>query len=251
MTTIAVIPARYGSTRFPGKPLHPILGKPMIQWVCERAARVRGLDRVLVATDDPRIREAVRGFGGEAVMTSPDCPSGSDRVWQAIRDVACDRVVNLQGDEPALQPESVEVLLDLMAVDEGLQMGTLASPLASREDYLNPNVVKVVLGERGRCLYFSRSPIPFLRGTSLEQAPVFRHVGVYAFRKPFLERFTSWPQGSLEKAEALEQLRALEYGAVVRAAVASWPAAAGVDSPEDVEAVEAVLAAPGPGSKRG
>ena len=106
MTTIAVIPARYGSTRFPGKPLHPILGKPMIQWVCERAARVRGLDRVLVATDDPRIREAVRGFGGESVMTSPDCASGSDRVWQAIRDVACDRVVNLQGDEPALQPLS-------------------------------------------------------------------------------------------------------------------------------------------------
>jgi 3-deoxy-manno-octulosonate cytidylyltransferase (CMP-KDO synthetase) len=217
----------------------------MILWVCEGALKVRGLDRVLVATDDVRIREAVLAFGVEAVMTPAACPSGSDRAWRAVRDLECDLVVNLQGDEPALEPRSVEALLGLMAENADLQMGTLASPLSSAEDYENPDVVKVVLGDGGRCLYFSRSPIPYLRGRPLSGAPVFRHAGVYAFRKPFLGRFASWPQGPLERAEALEQLRALENGIEVRAAVAPWRAA-GVDSPEDVPAVEAVLAAETP-----
>jgi 3-deoxy-manno-octulosonate cytidylyltransferase (CMP-KDO synthetase) len=222
----------------------------MIQWVCDGAAKVRGVDRILVATDDARIRDTVQAFGVEAVMTPSTCPSGSDRVWRAVQDLDCDVVINLQGDEPAVEPPSVEALLGLMAESAGLQMGTLASPLSSAEDYENPNVVKVVLGERGRCLYFSRSPVPYLRDLPLAGAPVFRHAGVYAFRKPFLGRFASWPQGPLERAEALEQLRALENGVVVRAAVAPWRAA-GVDSPEDVPAVEAVLAALNPPDRSG
>jgi 3-deoxy-manno-octulosonate cytidylyltransferase (CMP-KDO synthetase) len=240
MSAIGVIPARYASTRFPGKPLCPILGKPMIQWVCERASRARGLDAVLVATDDERIERAVRSFGGEVVMTPSSCASGSDRVWLAVRDRPADIVLNIQGDEPTLRTECLETLLDLMASEPGTPLGTLAAPVASEAEYLNPNVVKVVLGRGGRCLYFSRSPVPHLRGRELGRAPVYKHVGIYAFRKAFLQAFTSWPPGELESSEALEQLRALERGVDVRAAVVSWPGC-GVDEPGDVAAAETVL----------
>jgi 3-deoxy-manno-octulosonate cytidylyltransferase (CMP-KDO synthetase) len=240
LKVVAVIPARHASTRFPGKPIAPILGRPMIQWVWERARRARGIGRVLVATDDTRIAEAARGFGAEAVMTSPSCPSGSDRVWEAVRDLECDVVLNLQGDEPALEPEALERLLDLMASRPEVELGTLVTPISARADYENPNVVKVVLGEDGRCLYFSRSPLPYLRGLSHGEVPLWRHVGVYAFRKAFLGRFVARPQGALERAEALEQLRALEMGALVAAAEVRWPGCA-VDTPEDVAAAEAFL----------
>ena len=245
MRTVAVIPARYGSTRFPGKPLAPILGRPMIRWVWERAARARGLDRLVVATDDERIAREVRGFGGEAVMTPADCPTGSDRVQAAVRGMECDVVLNLQGDEPTLDPLALEALLALMSRDPSLPMGTLVAPIRSREEFDNPNVVKVALGEEGRCLYFSRSPVPFCRELAFGRAPLWRHVGIYAFRKEFLKAFTSWPRGALERTESLEQLRALERGAVIRAARVQWPGCA-VDSPEDIRAAEAFLRAAGP-----
>ena len=237
---IAVIPARYASTRFPGKPLAPLLGRPMVAWVLDRARLIPGVDEVLVATEDPRIATVVREAGGEAILTSATCPTGSDRVWEAVRGRPCDVVLNLQGDEPALDPFAVGDLVSLMRADPALPMGTLAAPLDDSQAYADPNVVKVVLGDAGRCLYFSRSPIPFLRGLPLSGAPVYRHVGVYAFRKEFLGQFTAWPQGPLEKAESLEQLRALERGVSIRAAVVSWAACA-VDTPGDVARAEAAL----------
>ena len=240
MKVLAVIPARYASTRFPGKPLAPILGKPMIQWVWERTLSVPGVSRVLVATDDDRIAAAVAGFGGEAVMTSPRCPSGSDRVWEAVRSEDWDLVLNLQGDEPALNPSGITALMAAMAEEERAQMGTLVTAIRERSDYENPNVVKAVLDGAGRCLYFSRSPVPFLRGRDLNQAELWRHVGVYAFRREFLEAFVSWPKGRLEETESLEQLRALEHGAFVLATRVNWPGCA-VDVPEDIDAAEAFL----------
>lgn len=237
---VAVIPARHASTRFPGKPLAPILGKPMVLWVLERALRIKGVDEVVVATEDPRIARVVRDAGGEAVLTSPECPTGSDRVWEAVRGRACDIVLNLQGDEPALCPVAAGSLVALMRSDASLQMGTLASRLVEEPSFHDPNVVKVVLGDQGRCLYFSRSPVPFLRGTPFSEALLYRHIGVYAFRKPFLETFTSWPQGTLEKTESLEQLRALERGVTLRAAVVEWAPVA-VDVPEDIPRAEEAL----------
>jgi 3-deoxy-D-manno-octulosonate cytidylyltransferase len=239
------VPARYASTRFPGKPLAPILGKPMIQWVYERATQVHGMERVLVATDDRRIAAAVARFGGEAVMTSDHCASGSDRVWEAVKDLDCDVVVNLQGDEPTLEPASVQALLDLMASNPDLELGTLVAPLIRPEDFRDPNVVKVVLGAVGRCLYFSRSPVPHLRERAFEAVPLWRHVGVYAFRKALLEAFTGWPRGTLEATESLEQLRALERGITIKAAAVEWSGCA-VDTPEDVAAAEAYLIKQGP-----
>lgn len=239
MRAVGVIPARYDSSRFPGKPLAPILGKPMIQWVWERAARVRGLERLIVATDDRRIASAVEGFGGEAVMTSPACASGSDRAWEAVRELSCDVVVNLQGDEPGLEPAAVDALIGLMASDPALALGTLATPLLDPKEAADPNVVKVVLGEDGRCHYFSRSPVPFFREEGAGGAR-WRHVGIYAFRKALLGAFTTWPQSPLERAERLEQLRALEHGVLIRAVTADWPACA-VDTPEDIPAAESYL----------
>jgi len=240
MRAVGVIPARYASTRFPGKPLCPILGKPMLQWVYERASRARGLDAILVATDDKRIERVARSFGGEVVMTPRSCPSGSDRAWLAVREKPFDLILNIQGDEPTLETSSLEALLDLMASHPNLPLGTLVSPLRSQREFRNPNVVKVALGEGGRCLYFSRSPVPCLRGKPIKGSPVFRHVGLYAFRRESLEAFTSWPPSELETAEGLEQLRALEHGVEVRAAVVEWPGCA-VDAPEDVAVAEAML----------
>ena len=240
MRVIGVVPARFASTRFPGKPLAPILGKPMIQWVYERAIQVNGMESVLVATDDERIAAAATGFGAEAVMTSERCASGSDRVWEAVRNRDCDIVVNLQGDEPTLEPASVQTLLDLMCSNPDLELGTLVAPLIRQEDFQDPNAVKVVLGAGGRCLYFSRSPVPFLRERTFEAVPLWRHVGIYAFRKGLLEAFTGWPRGTLEATESLEQLRALERGVAIKAAAVEWSGCA-VDTPEDVAAAEAYL----------
>jgi 3-deoxy-manno-octulosonate cytidylyltransferase (CMP-KDO synthetase) len=212
----------------------------MVQWVWERTLSVPGLSRVLVATDDDRIAAVVAGFGGEAVMTSPACPSGSDRVWEAVRGEDWDLVLNLQGDEPALNPAGISALVAAMEADERAQMGTLVTALSERSDYEDPNVVKAVLDGTGRCLYFSRSPVPFLRGREFEEAELWRHVGVYAFRKEFLEAFVSWPKGRLEDTESLEQLRALEHGAFVIATRVDWPGCA-VDVPDHIAAAEAFL----------
>lgn len=234
--TIAVIPARYGSTRFPGKPLAMIAGRPMIQWVYEKAAGATRVDDVLVATDDRRIAAAVESFGGRAVMTSPNHSTGTDRIAEAVEGTEADLIVNVQGDEPLVPSEVIDRLVVTMR-ESGAEMGTVAVPFAySANPPENPNAVKVVTDSQGYALYFSRGLIPHPRegGTAVEPR---LHWGLYAYRRDFLKRFVSWPAGRLEKCEMLEQLRALENGArimVIEAEVRSI----GVDMPEDISRVE-------------
>ena len=233
-----IIPARYGATRFPGKPLALLAGKPIILHVVERARRARGVDDVVVATDDERILSAARAGGARALMTGP-ARTGSDRVAQAVRelDPRPEVVVNLQGDEPLIEPLAVEALLLAMA-DPAVEMATLSRPLAEGE-LTRPEVVKVVCDGRGDALYFSRAAIPHRRAGGA--SPLARaHVGVYAFRQSFLERFAGWPPGRLEEEEALEQLRVLERGHRIRVVETSY-AGCGVDTPEDLERVRELL----------
>ncbi len=238
MSIIAVIPSRYASTRLPGKPLVDICGKPMVQRVYERVRQVTLFDEVLVATDDERIMKAVSSFGGRAVMTSPDCASGSDRLIEVARSHPADIYVNVQGDEPLVEPSSMEKLARAMLDDPSLQMGTLCYPI-STEQAQNPNLVKVVRAHNGNALYFSRSPIPFPRsgGTAPEY---FGHLGMYAYRRDFLMNFGSLPYSSLENTEKLEQLRVLQAGIAIRVleVAAMGP---GVDTPEDLEEVRRIF----------
>ena len=227
---VAVIPARYASTRLPGKPLLKETGKFLIQHVWEQARACSRLDRILVATDDVRIAEAVRSFGGEVVMTSPDHPSGSDRVAEAVRDLDCTRVINIQGDEPEVVPAHVDTLVDLL---EGAEMSTLATPFTEVTDASRPERVKVVLDQAGFALYFSRSRIPHQNGTP---SPAYLHLGLYGYTKEFLLRFVSLAPTPLEKAERLEQLRALEHGHRIRVGVIEGAAPGGIDTPEDYSA---------------
>jgi 3-deoxy-manno-octulosonate cytidylyltransferase (CMP-KDO synthetase) len=234
LSTIAVIPARYASTRFPGKPLALLGGKPMIQHVYERVSRTRGLHRTLVATDDQRIASAVRCFGGEVTMTG-ECRSGTDRVCEAVRDLPAGVILNVQGDEPLIEPACLESLLAAFQ-DPSVQMATLKRPLDPSE-IQNPNVVKVACDLSGDALYFSRSPIPFVRA---EAVRAFAHVGVYAYRKPFLAKVAGLASTPLERAESLEQLRVLEHGYRIRVIESSYRSI-GVDTPEDLERAEKVI----------
>ncbi len=214
MRKLIVIPARYGATRLPGKPLLDIGGKPLLQWVFEKALESRRKDGVIIATDDARICEAAASFGAEAVMTSPSCASGTDRVFEAIQGRDADVVVNLQGDEPFIKPSMIDDLFEAME-RENLDMATLCCPPANDGEYRDPNTVKVVLDNRGFALYFSRSPIPYFRTPNSElRTPnlYYKHIGIYAFTRLFLEKFVSFPRGTLEGAESLEQLRVLENG---------------------------------------
>ncbi len=236
MKTAVVIPARYGSQRFPGKVLADLCGKPIIQWVWECACGSKA-DYVLVATDDQRIFDTVTGFGGKAVMTSPNHPSGSDRVWEAVQNIDAELIINVQGDEPSVPPELIDNLIDAMSEAGGPDMGTVVVP-CKREDVADkPGKPKVVISADGYALYFSRSMIPYLRegGTEME---VYRHWGVYAYRREALKRFISLPESPLEKCEKLEQLRALENG--MRIKVIKMPYdGVDVNTPEDLaEAVE-------------
>lgn len=235
----AVLPARFGSTRFPGKPLVKLGGKPMVQWAYERAAAATLVDEVLVATDDERIFQAVEAFGGRAVMTSSNHPTGTDRIAEAVQGLDAGLIVNVQGDEPLLPTDVVDELVRGMLAT-GAEMGTAASPFStSGRDPADPNAVKVVLDRQGLALYFSRAPIPFCRqgGTAVE--PLL-HWGLYAYRRDFLSKFVTWPAGILERCEMLEQLRALENGARIYVVRASGRTV-GVDVPEDVQVVEALL----------
>ncbi len=254
-----VIPARYASTRLPGKPLHPIAGKPLIQHVWERCARAKGIETVIVATDDMRIAEAAFGFGAEVAMTSPKHRSGTDRVAEVAKKLrGFTHVINVQGDEPMIDPAVVAKLAAAMAKDRGIAMITAASVFAAEDEVANPNAVKVVVDRAGDALYFSRSVIPFVRGdgenlqhpTSNLEHPIgnarrstrfLRHQGLYGYTTKFLLTFVKWKPGVLEQAESLEQLRALENGAKIRVVLAK-SAALSVDTPEDVAAVEKVLA---------
>lgn len=254
MRTLAVLPSRYQASRFPGKPLALIAGKPMIQRVFEAACRARGVDRVLVATDDERIAHTVRGFGGEAVMTDPTLPSGTDRAAAALAVLGepFDCVLNIQGDEPAMHPDTVAAVVALMREQADLPMATAACPFAHGDELFNPNAVKVVVDDRKRALYFSRSPIPYLRNSTLfesdfrpwltsEQLAYFkRHLGIYAYRPETLRTFMNLPPHPLEQLEMLEQLRALAAGIPIGVATTPY-LSLGVDVPSDVPAVEALL----------
>jgi 3-deoxy-manno-octulosonate cytidylyltransferase (CMP-KDO synthetase) len=246
---VAVIPARYASQRFPGKPLALIGGKPMIVHVMERAARARLVDGVLVATDDERIAEAVRSHGGEAVMTPADIRSGSDRIALAAREMTgTEIIVNVQGDEPLIPPEMIDEAVRPLLGDPSIGAGTLVRRLRSAADLDNPNIPKVLLDRSGRCLYFSRAAVPYGRGMSREELlvsfPVYGHIGLYVFRREFLLEFTSMVQTPLELAEQLEQLRILEHGRTLHAVVTAHESIA-VDTPADLERVRAAYAAGG------
>jgi 3-deoxy-manno-octulosonate cytidylyltransferase (CMP-KDO synthetase) len=234
---VAIIPARYASSRLPGKPLASIAGQPMIRHVYERTRRARGVGRTLIATDDERIAAAARSFGAEVVMTPVDCPTGTDRVAGVVRGRRETYVVNVQGDEPEFDPDEVGTLLDAMRRNTSLPMGTLAA-VAESPEIDRPSVVKVVLDREGCALYFSRSRIPFHRdaapGDALEP-PVLRHIGIYAFRRDALLAYAALEPTPLERAEKLEQLRALENGWKIRV-VTGRRAPPGIDTPEDYDA---------------
>ena len=246
MRVTAVIPARYASTRFPGKPLADLGGKPMIQWVCEGTARCPLIDQVLVATDDARIAAAVAAFGGTAVMTRADHPTGTDRLAEVAAGLSSELIVNVQGDEPLVDPAMITVAVEPLLADPSIPMGTLKTPLTSLEDYHNPNVVKVVTDRQGFALYFSRAPIPYPRDFSDQldnrwhELATAKHVGLYVYRRDFLLRFPTLAPTPLEEQEKLEQLRALEHGYRIHVA-ATEHAALGVDTPEDLERVRQLL----------
>jgi len=234
-----IIPARYGSTRFPGKPLHLIAGKPLVQHVWERCGRVAGADGVVIATDDERIERVARGFGAEVAMTRDDHPSGTDRLAEvAGQRPEATHFLNVQGDEPLIDHELLGRLIGAMREDPVLPMITAASPLKNEADADDPNIVKVVLTEAGHALYFSRSRIPYARNPP--SLPYYRHLGLYGYSREFLLRFVAWPPSPLEKAESLEQLRALENGACLRV-VLTWDESPGVDTEEQARAVERLL----------
>ena len=239
-----VIPARYASTRLPGKPLLEILGKPMVQHVYERALEVPGVDTVVVATDDERVFDAVRGFGGRCVMTSPEHPSGTDRLAEVMQTDDADIYINLQGDEPLVRPGDIALLAEGMRADSSVQVGTLCHPIDAQEAR-NANTVKVVLAANGDALYFSRAAIPFARDDA--PARYLKHVGVYAYRREVLAAYSALPAAMLEQAEKLEQLRLLAAGLRIRAFKVA-PSGPGVDTPACLARVRALMAGEVPAS---
>ena len=243
MKVIGIIPARYASTRFPGKPLALIAGKPLIRHVVERCQQAKSLSEVIVATDDTRIWEVAQNFC-RADMTAPDHPSGSDRIAEVTARCACDAVVNIQGDEPLIDPAVIDAVAGALAQTE---MSTAATTITDSADYANPNVVKVVVNTAGRALYFSRRTIPYLRdaasGSVSEQLaafPFLKHLGIYGYRRETLLRLVKFPVSPLEAAEKLEQLRALENGVQIAVVTVDYDSV-GVDVPEDVKRVEKIL----------
>ena len=252
----AVIPARYASTRFEGKPLADILGKPMIQYVYEGACQSKLIDEVIVATDDQRIMEAVKSFGGKAVMTSPTHFTGTDRVAEVAKKLKSEIIVNVQGDEPLIKGDIIDTAIRPLLTDDTLQLSTLMTRIEEVRDWLNPHIVKVVADQKNFALYFSRSPIPFPRELQigrLESNPfgtnrplpkrVFKHIGVYVFRRKFLLQFSKMKPTPLEKLEKLEQLRALENGYRIKVTHVNYEPLC-VDTPEDIQKVEAFLMSP-------
>ena len=241
---VVVIPARYGSSRFPGKPLARIGQQPLLQQVYDRVASVRGVERVIVATDDERIFTVVKGFGGTAMMTGDDLRTGSDRVARVAREVSADVYINLQGDEIPLAPGFLEDLI-LPFIGSNADVGTLKRAMSDARELTDPNVVKVVTDDQGDALYFSRSPIPHVRERGAGEVPVvsglhWKHLGVYAYTRAALVRFASLPTGSLEQSEQLEQLRLLEAGIRIRV----WETkheSLRIDTPADLQRAERIL----------
>ncbi len=242
MRAAVIIPARYASKRLPGKPVleapRRVTGKYIVQHVYERASEAPSAERVIVATDDERILEAVRGFGGEARMTREDHASGTDRIAEVAAGLDHSVIVNVQGDEPEVLPEHVEQVIGLLADESEAAMGTLACPIDSEEEWHDPNAVKVVIDGQGMALYFSRSPVPYLRDFTgdLPDAPArpLRHLGIYSYRREFLLRYAELPASRLEQAEKLEQLRALSAGYSIKVGLTPHRGI-GIDTPEDLE----------------
>ena len=244
MKITGIIPARFASTRFPGKPLHLIAGKPLIQHVVERCQQAKSLAEVIVATDDTRIWEAAQNFC-RVEMTRPEHPSGSDRIAEVAERCGGDAVVNIQGDEPLIDPGVIDAVAGALARNE---MSTAATPVRNPAEYENPNVVKVVVNAAGHALYFSRRTIPYLREAAslpvseqLAAFPFLKHLGIYGYRRETLLRLVKFPVSPLECAEKLEQLRALEHGIAIAVVRVEYDSI-GVDLPEDVQRVEAILA---------
>ncbi|MBY5961984.1 3-deoxy-manno-octulosonate cytidylyltransferase [Marinobacter nauticus] len=254
MSFTVVIPARYASSRLPGKPLAMIAGKPMIQHVCERANESRA-SRVVVATDDARIEEACRGFGAEVIMTSPNHASGTDRLEEVARKLQLDpdhRVVNVQGDEPLIPSELINQVADNLEQYQEAAIATLCERIHDARQVFNPNVVKVVFDARGMAHYFSRAPIPWARdfwsaGAATQDVDLpdgigyFRHIGIYGYRASVLSEFVTWLPAPSERVESLEQLRALYNGALIHVDVADRPPAPGVDTEEDLARLRALM----------
>jgi 3-deoxy-manno-octulosonate cytidylyltransferase (CMP-KDO synthetase) len=241
MKIIGIVPARYGSSRFPGKPLALIAGKPLVQHVVERCQKAACLEEVIVATDDTRIWEVAQGFC-RAEMTTPDHASGTDRIAEVAQHLKCDGVVNIQGDEPLIDPAVIDAVAGALAREK---MSTAATPLTEVAEWENPNVVKVVVNGAGRALYFSRRAIPYVRdaATGAEQLaafPFLKHVGIYGYRLPTLLQLVKFPVSALERAEKLEQLRALENGIAIAVARVKYEGV-GVDVPADVKKVEQLM----------
>jgi len=259
MKAVAIIPARYASTRLPGKPLLVIKGKPLIQYVYERV-KSSSVQQVIVATDDERIAAAVKGFGGEAVLTSPSHRSGTERVAEVAAGIDAAIVVNCQGDEPLIQPEAIDKAIAAIAQDPLIMVTTLITPLEKGEDLCNPHLVKVVVDHDGFALYFSRALIPYPRDVLEKRPPsasakegelitrldkrelegYWQHIGLYAFRREFLLKLTALPPSPLERREKLEQLRILENGYKIKTVICSSPSI-GIDTPEDVERFTALI----------
>jgi len=240
MQAIAVIPARFGATRFPGKPLADKTGKPLIQHVVEQARKAKTVGRIVVATDDKRIYDAVLSFGGEAVMTREDHPNGTCRIAEAVESIGHTAqdpglILNVQGDEPEIEPDVIDQLVTGLAGDPDAPMATLASPFADDEDPANPNIVKLIVDQNGHALYFSRSLIPHYRDGDETPPAYLKHPGLYAYRRDFLLKYVTLPPTPLEEAEKLEQLRALEHGHKIRI-IHTTTRHHGIDTPEQYEA---------------
>ena len=251
MKKIIVIPARYASTRLPGKSLIDIGGKPLLQRVYEGACRSKLSDGILIATDDKRIEKAALAFGAEVIMTDPALPSGTDRVFAAIQEREADLVMNLQGDEPFIESSIIDQLFSTME-NGAVNMATLCCPITDEGEYRDPNTVKVVFDSSGFALYFSRSPIPYLRTFDSEPCPgmpvsgvrtpnsLYKHIGIYGFTRSFLQQFVAMPKSPLEEAESLEQLRVLENGYKIKVIVTDY-SGFGIDTPEDLERARRLL----------
>jgi 3-deoxy-manno-octulosonate cytidylyltransferase (CMP-KDO synthetase) len=237
MKKVIVIPARYASTRLPAKPLIEINGKPIIQWVYEKASGSRLKDRIIIATDDERILKVALSFGAEAVMTSPACKSGTDRVYQAMEGQEGDIVINLQGDEPFIRADMVDTLFSAIERDN-LNMATLCCPLKDESELTDPNTVKVVIDKDSFALYFSRSPIPFVRGQKM--VSFYKHIGIYGFERSFLEQFVFLGKSRLEDTESLEQLRVLENGYKIKVLTTQY-SGFGIDTEADLERAQTAL----------
>jgi 3-deoxy-manno-octulosonate cytidylyltransferase (CMP-KDO synthetase) len=243
---VAVIPARFGSSRFPGKPLADIDGRPMIEHVYRRVSAAPVVSRVIVATDDLRVAQAVARFGGDVKLTRGDHLTGTDRLAEVAATLDCDIVVNVQGDEPLIDPRAIGEAVAPFAADAAVQMSTLYSRIVDPSDHSNPNVVKIVVDRGGFALYFSRAPIPYVRDPRGGWPPLFKHVGLYAYRRTALLVLAALDPTPLERAEALEQLRALEHGIRIKAVETAYDSI-GVDTPADLEQVRRLMAAPAAG----